>query len=1249
MCPGIVVEGGGGAGGGAGAGGGKGGKGKGGANDSGNGNDANGDAAGAPDYAKYPTCGTASHPVDVATGRAFTHPIEDFALPGPLPLTFERSASSHAAGIDTGMGPSWSHTFGWQIEVRRRLTRVWTEKGTFVDFPLLEVGQKILGKWGWVLQREDWGYQLDVDDGVWRMFSAQKPGAANPTWILTAVEDRNRNRIELTYADEGARLLQVVDSAGRTLKVKTDQRGHILAFSVLNAVSQGQWVTLVEYLYDDQGRLARATDADGFASKYAYDTDGRFIFDQARDGLAFHFFYDKEGRCIESYGDYPERGGVDPSLVDVPKTLHDGGPLRGIHHCRFDYLDDATFVHDSTQTRNFFHNEHGLIDKSEEGGSVSKSVYRDDGRLMGTEDPCGGVTRFERDPRGRVTKITDPLDRITSIDLDSYGLPIRVVDPASGETLLERDGAGNLVLVRDALGGTTSFKRDSRGLVTEVMEPTGGVTRAAYDAHGNRTNVTQADGGVWQYTYDGLGRRLATKDPLGAVTAYAYSPRGDLVSVRDAVGGITRYTYDGEHHLTQITSPQQFVTKLDWGGYHKLVQRTDANGHVVRLGYNVEGELTHVWNERKEVHRLHYDSAGRLVGEDTFDGRRLRYRNDPCARPVRIVDERQHATELEYDLAGQLVHRAGATGAEDVFAYSLLGDLVSAKSSTAEVAFERDALGRIVREQQKIGDELHTVDVQYDPNGQRVGRKTSLGHVEQVLRDAMGNRTRSDLDGHVVEHIADLLGRDVRRELAAGGAIESAFDPMGRLAQRRALKPVGAAGAKAGEPAWIGAQRGDVTVHKSFRYSWDGELIEATDKERGTTEYRYDPVGQLLAMVPAAAQSALAGGMASLGGQAAELFRYDPTGNIFEDGPGAETRVYGKGNRLLRKGHTDYVWDPDGNLVEKHTRDPEKGVDELWRYEWNDAGLMAAATGPDLHLEFAYDSFARRLEKRVYRRGTSRLAELPPPKRGELLRRTRFVWDGDVLVHELREEIVASAEAAGDPVVEERTYWFEDGGFEPWAHREKRVDDVGRERGGWFHYLNDPIGTPERLVDETGDVAAEYRRKAWGEMEALPGARATTPVRLQGQYADEETGLSYNRARQFDSSAGRFVSSDPIGLLGGTNQFLLGWSGLRWIDPFGLAGGIANVLKGQAGVAKSKAGLPARGRAWLERRSPSSRRFPSREVGLRKFEREPTCSRTRDALARPIPTRLSRRRMDRVLVSRRINRRCLITSRMAAP
>ena len=43
----------------------------------GSGEQAAGDGRGAPDYQKYPGCGYASHPVDVVTGRAFTHPVTD--------------------------------------------------------------------------------------------------------------------------------------------------------------------------------------------------------------------------------------------------------------------------------------------------------------------------------------------------------------------------------------------------------------------------------------------------------------------------------------------------------------------------------------------------------------------------------------------------------------------------------------------------------------------------------------------------------------------------------------------------------------------------------------------------------------------------------------------------------------------------------------------------------------------------------------------------------------------------------------------------------------------------------------------------------------------------------------------------------------------------------------------------------------------------------------------------------------------
>jgi RHS repeat-associated protein len=1045
------------------------------------------------------------------------------------------------ASRDIGLGFGWAHSLGWWIEIGRRKIKVWNDQGMPVAFPIIEPGQEVPGAWGWVLRRDSRGFELDDDGPVKRRFGPADEGQR--VYRLEAVVDRNRNQISLTY--EGARLSEITDSAGRKIRLKPSPEGRIGALEVSNAASQGAWVPFAEYQYDGEGNLTSVRDADGFFWRYAYDDEHRLTADTDRAGLTFHFVYGRDGRCVEAWGDYP--GKRDPSLAeDLPPVLADGVTrVKGIHHCKFSYHPGGySEVADSTQVRRFFGNARGQLDKSVQGGSVAASTYREDGQLMTETDPMGGTTSYGRDGRGRLLEVTDPLGRVTTIARDGNGLPIQITDPAGGVTIIDRDSRGNVLRSRDAAGGVKVFEVDARGLVTRVVHPNGASTRSTYDGHGNLVEQVWPDGGVWKYEYDFFGRRRSTTDPLGATTRFAHSPRGDLLSIRDAMGGVTRFAYDGERHLTQIVSPQQATTAFGWGGYHRLCLRTDANGHTARLSYNLEGELTHIRNERGELYRLHYDGSGRLVGEDTFDGRRLRYRNDLNARPVRIADEQGRVLELEYDAASQLVKRTGFSGAVDEFEYSLAGKLVAAKNAASTVTFERDAVGRVVRERQRLASEEHVVEVRYDEGGARTRIATSLGHVEDILRDPAGGRAKTTLDGHVVEHVRDLNGNDVRRVLEGGGIIESRFDALGRLGERRASTPTATPGRGAGEPAWIGdAARGNISVQKTFRYSWDSELVETVDSHHGATELRYDPVGQLLAMVHPRAQATV--------GQAPELFRYDATGNVHEEGPNAAARSYSKGDRLERKGSTEYVWDPDGYLVERRSRNAETGADDVWLYRWNDVGMMASATGPDVHVEYGYDSFARRLEKRVYDRPRD-LGGAPLPvraaARGALLRRVRFVWDGDHIVHEIREE----AAKEGDPIVEERTYCVEDGGFTPIAHREKRR---GAADGGWFYYFNDPIGTPDRLVDGRGEVAAEYRRAAWGKCEPMPGARATTPIRMKGQYQDEETGLVYNRFRYYDPDAARFVSSDPSGLEGGYNAFAYCPNPMRWSDPSGLVKG----------------------------------------------------------------------------------------------
>ncbi len=691
-----------------------------------------------------------------------------------------------------------------------------------------------MGPWGWLLRRDGTGFALDVDDRVWRLFSAADEKGKR--YRLLAVEDQNRNRITLRY--EKDRLVQVIDSAGRVIRVGATPEGRIASIEVKNAIAQEQWIAFATYTYDGRGNLVVARDADGFSARYEYDEEHRLTADTDRTGLTFHFVYDREGRCAESWGDYP--GKRDPSLAeDLPARLADGVTrVKGIHHCRFDYMPDGySEVTDSTQVRRFFGTRHGTLTKSVEGLTVTTSAYRDDGHLVCQIDALGCPTLYElRDLRGRILKIVDPLDRVILVKRDANGLPVQVIDPAGGVTTFERDPCGNLLFTGEPAGGVTAFRCDVRGLITEQVDPKGGRTTYEHDAQGNVVAITDPSGAVRHFSYDPLGRRVSETDPLGVEQHFTYSPRGDLVAILDGAGGVTRYTYDGERGLTRTVDPEGRTTELTWGGYHKLCAVRDPNGYERRFIYNFEGELTEIRNECNEQHRLEYDTNGHLVRETTFDGRVLAYRNDVLGRPIQITTGNRRTTQLTYDLAGQLVMRVFPHGSVEEFEYTPRGEISVARGPAGECRFERDAAGRIVREVQIVGGEEHSVTSVYDPEGRCVERATSLGHVEAIQRDALGMRVRTVLGrSHVVEHENDPLGRELARKFAGGGRIESAYDAAGWLARRRVVGTSPRRSVGAGEPQWIGTRADSVTAETAYRHGWSGELTNTLDLRRGST------------------------------------------------------------------------------------------------------------------------------------------------------------------------------------------------------------------------------------------------------------------------------------------------------------------------------------------------------------------------------------------------------------------------------
>ncbi|MNF58291.1 putative deoxyribonuclease RhsC [compost metagenome] len=113
---------------------------------------------------------------------------------------------------------------------------------------------------------------------------------------------------------------------------------------------------------------------------------------------------------------------------------------------------------------------------------------------------------------------------------------------------------------------------------------------------------------------------------------------------------------------------------------------------------------------------------------------------------------------------------------------------------------------------------------------------------------------------------------------------------------------------------------------------------------------------------------------------------------------------------------------------------------------------------------------------------------------------------------------------------------------------------MDQEEGGeqqLYYFHTDQIGTPLEMTDREGQIVWQATYKAWGAVEKLAVNDVEQNLRFQGQYFDDETGLHYNTFRYYDPEVGRFVTQDPIGLLGGDNLYQYAINAVRWIDPLG--------------------------------------------------------------------------------------------------
>jgi len=177
--------------------------------------------------------------------------------------------------------------------------------------------------------------------------------------------------------------------------------------------------------------------------------------------------------------------------------------------------------------------------------------------------------------------------------------------------------------------------------------------------------------------------------------------------------------------------------------------------------------------------------------------------------------------------------------------------------------------------------------------------------------------------------------------------------------------------------------------------------------------------------------------------------------------------------------------------------------------------LITAKVGNDTVGEYKYDGNGRRIIKTAG--GTT-----------------------TVYHYDLNSALIGESTATGTPVVD---YVYLNGA--PLA----QLRD-----GAVYYYHNDHLMTPKVMTGANKAVVWNVEFDPFGN--EVPGTYTRTVennLRFPGQYFDAETGINHNGHRDYDSSTGRYVEADPIGLRGGRN--LYGYSlnnAVRYYDALGL-------------------------------------------------------------------------------------------------
>jgi RHS repeat-associated protein len=596
------------------------------------------------------------------------------------------------------------------------------------------------------------------------------------------------------------------------------------------------------------------------------------------------------------------------------------------------------------------------------------------------------------------------------------------------------------------------------------------------------------------------GTALAQSRP---VTTFTYDANGNLTSTSDALGRVTSQTYDTLNRLTKITQPKPLasqpnpVTQFGINGLDRLTSVTDARSLVTSYTMTGLGDLTQQVSPDTGTTINTFDAAGNLKTSKDARGKTTTYTYDGINR----------LTQAKYG-DGTITYYYYDEGANSVGHLTRMVD-----PGPVTTTWTYTPQGRVATKSQALtaggATRTHTLQYAYNPT---TGQLTSITYPSgRVIGLQYGVASKEvetvTVDGQPVASSVTYhpFGGIKRMNLRNGLVWSSTLDQDGRITSYTL-------GGATYSIQWDSANRIVAITHPtdanwSRGYAYDGlDRIASFISQPRDQTFNYDATGNLLSK------------MDRVGTTDPFTYTYTiaPTSNRMTgiSNLGIGYTIDAAGNRTADS-TTTWVVNARGRVSQ--VRVISGATTTTYNYLINGQNLRVRKTGPSSVVPqgtqvFVYDEAGRLIgEYDNYGRA-----------------RNEHVWLADRPVALI---VYTYSGTSTTPLT--TTYYSVEA---------------------------DHLGTPRLVTDSSQAQRWTWHSAPYGDTQ--PNEKPGTPaalvynLRFPGQYFDKETNNFYNWHRDYESTTGRYIQSDPIGLAGGINTYAYSrGQPLLLKDPTGLCVG----------------------------------------------------------------------------------------------